>query len=694
MKIPDSGGVMGSDPVLRQPSFVEPQKTVKVNPLDITPVIDGVESLGKAYLEQKEAQDNALTQQAANDFDEHMAAFQTDLFNSRKGYAAKDIYKAMKDESYKYFNNLTGEPKDDGKIRIASPDAKAKLQQYIDKRQRAFIAQSAAYEANEIQSAQKATFEAALVNASNRLITAKTNQEMADSMAEIERINSVQLRGYPADYVKLETAKLQDAAAAGYITQKIAVNPLEALYQMKTNPNVYDYLTTASQAKLKTAIQEAYRPREVGLAMNNDVSELTVPMIKQIYDVQNDSEAKYIRDSIINEAREKKAVQDQKAADSYAAMGSDLLNRALAAETEEERFKSEAALAEFAPQLYQTYSDMNAQIAEMETAKRIIEMNDIEFPELPVSAEREQFGAGAMALIPSGFENLEKVREAMKEKGMDVPPLVEKMIEAQGNNALGNMFAGINRDRMDRYMKERNAYELQMAALPAEQRQIVEKYFNGIDTRFANRNSRMDVYAKIANGERNVETLGLGRFDGETQYAMLRAMKGVVEWDSVNAELRQGGVDLKKELDNSQFVELKNNPAKQMVVKQYLVREMQKYKAENNVWPNVDQRQRMINSAIAGAKTPADEVNTKLQNITAQGYFDRALMSSDKIYKTKDTTYKKRYDIISDAIDDVISDGSLNQLQRETVRMYREQIIQAAMSGSPLPVLEDILGVY
>lgn len=672
MKIPDSGGVMGSDPVLRQPSFVEPQKTVKVNPLDITPVIDGVESLGKAYLEQKEAQDNALTQQAANDFDEHMAAFQTDLFNSRKGYAAKDIYKAMKDESYKYFNNLTGEPKDDGKIRIASPDAKAKLQQYIDKRQRAFIAQSAAYEANEIQSAQKATFEAALVNASNRLITAKTNQEMADSMAEIERINAVQLRGYPADYVKLETAKLQDAAAAGYITQKIAVNPLEALYQMKTNPNVYDYLTTASQAKLKTAIQEAYRPREVGLAMNNDVSELTVPMIKQIYDVQNDSEAKYIRDSIINEAREKKAVQDQKAADSYAAMGSDLLNRALAAETEEERFKSEAALAEFAPQLYQTYSDMNAQIAEMETAKRIIEMNDIEFPEIPKTMESSLFGS----------------------KTIEAPTAAKEALGGKEIRPFQDTFVGINRDRMDRYMKERNAYELQMAALPAEQRQIVEKYFNGINTRFANRNSRMDVYAKIANGERNVETLGLGRFDGETQYAMLRAMKGVVEWDSVNAELRQGGVDLKKELDNSQFVELKNNPAKQMVVKQYLVREMQKYKAENNVWPNVDQRQRMINSAIAGAKTPADEVNTKLQNITAQGYFDRALMSSDKIYKTKDTTYKKRYDIISDAIDDVISDGSLNQLQRETVRMYREQIIQAAMSGSPLPVLEDILGVY
>lgn len=672
MKIPDSGGVMGSDPVLRQPSFVEPQKTVKVNPLDITPVIDGVESLGKAYLEQKEAQDNALTQQAANDFDEHMAAFQTDLFNSRKGYAAKDIYKAMKDESYKYFNNLTGEPKDDGKIRIVSPDAKAKLQQYIDKRQRAFIAQSAAYEANEIQSAQKATFEAALVNASNRMIVAKTNQEMADSMAEIERINAVQLRGYPADYVKLETAKLQDAAAAGYVTQKIAVNPLEALRQMKTNPNVYDYLTTASQAKLKTAIQEAYRARELGRAMNNDDEELTTSIIKLVYDVQNDSEAKYIRDSIVNEAREKKAVQDQKAADSYAAMGSDLLNRALAAETEEERFKSEAALAEFAPQLYQTYSDMNAQIAEMETAKRIIEMNDIEFPTLPATFESSLYGSGAI----------------------ETPAAVKDMLGGKAIKTFESPFAGINRDRMDRYMKERNAYELQMAALPAEQRQIVEKYFNGIDTRFANRNSRMDVYAKIANGERNVETLGLGRFDGETQYAMLRAMKGVVEWDSVNAELRQGGVDLKKELDNSQFVELKNNPAKQMVVKQYLVREMQKYKAENNVWPNVDQRQRMINSAIAGAKTPADEVNTKLQNITAQGYFDRALMSSDKIYKTKDTTYQKRYDIISDAIDDVISDGSLNQLQRETVRMYREQIIQAAMSGSPLPVLEDILGVY
>lgn len=623
-------------------------------------------------MEQKEAQDNALTQQAANDFDEHMAAFQIDLFNSRKGYAAKDIYKAMKDESYKYFNNLTGEPKDDGKIRIASPDAKAKLQQYIDKRQSAFIAQSASYEANEIQSAQKATFEAALVNASNRMITAKTDQEMADAMAEIERINSVQLRGYPADYVKLETAKLQDAAAAGYITQKIAVDPLEALRQMEVNPNVSDYLTTASQAKLKTAIQEAYRPREVGLAMNNDVSELTESVIKKVYNVQTDAEAKYIRDSIINEAKEKKAVQDQKAADSYAAMGSDLLNRALSAGNEEERFRAEVALAEFAPQIYQTYSDMNEQVAEMATAKRIIELNNIEVPVLPTTVESSIFGSNRIE-APSA------VKDALS--GKEIKPFQ-------------NIFAGIDKDRIDRFVKERNAYDLQLAALPAEQRQIVEKYFDNINSRFANRNERMDVYTKIANGERNVEALGLSRFDGETQYDMMRAMQGVIEWDSVNAELRQGGVDLNNELNNSQFIELKNNPAKQMVVKQYLVREMQKYKAQNNAWPNVDQRQRMINSAIAGSKTPADEINTELQNITTQGYFDRALLSSDKIYKTKDTTYEKRYDIISDAIDEALDNSSLTPDQKNLARKYREQIIQSAMSGSALPVLQDILGVH
>ena len=175
---------------------------------------------------------------------------------------------------------------------------------------------------------------------------------------------------------------------------------------------------------------------------------------------------------------------------------------------------------------------------------------------------------------------------------------------------------------------------------------------------------------------------------------MMRAMKGVVEWDSVNAELRQGGVDLEKEINDSQFVELRNNPAKQMVVKQYVVREMQRYKAENKVWPTSDQRQRIINSSISAAMTPADEINNKLQTITAQGIFDRTLMGDTTSYKTKDTTYEKRHDIISEALDTVIDDGSLNQLQRETIRMYREQIIQAAMSGTPLPVLEDILGVY
>lgn len=636
LRIPDSGQITSDSAVLRQPSTVEPQRNLKVDTIDLTPALDSIQNVGNAYLQQKEAEDNALTQQVANDFDEHMAAFQTDLFNSRKGYAAKDIYKAMKDESYKYYNNLTGDPKDDGKVRIASADAKAKLLDYVNSRQRAFISQSASYEADEIKSAQEATFEAGLVNASNHIITSKTNQEIADGMAEIARINAIQLRGYPADYVRLETAKLQDAAATGYITQRISVNPIEALYQMNTNPNVSDYLTSSSRAELTTAIQDAYRAREVSRAMNNDVDELTVPMIKQIYNVQNDAEAEYIRNSIINEAREKKTVQDQKAADTFAAMGSDLLNRALAAETPEERFKAEASLAEFAPQLYQTYSDVNAGIAEMETAKRIIEQNDIVFPRVQ----------------------------------------------------------NIDADNIQQFVAQHNSYMLQMESLPAEQRQIVEKYFNNLDSRFASRNARMDVYAKIANGEKNVERLGLDRFDGETQLAMVRAMKGVVEWDSVNAELRQGGVDLEKEINNSQFVELRNNPAKQMVVKQYVVREMQRYKAENKVWPTSDQRLRIINSSISAAMTPADEINNKLQTITAQGIFDRTLIGDTTSYKTKDTTYEKRHDIISEALDTVIDDGSLSQLQRETIRMYREQIIQAAMSGAPLPVLEDILGVY
>ena len=676
LRIPDSGQITSDNAVLRQPSTVEPQRNLKVDTIDLTPALDSIQNVGNAYLQQKEAVDNALTQQVANDFDEHMAAFQTDLFNSRKGYAAKDIYKAMKDESYKYYNNLTGDPKDDGKVRIASADAKAKLLNYVNSRQRAFISQSASYEASEIQSAQKATFEAGLVNASNHIITSKTNQEIADGMAEIARINSIQLRGYPADYVRLETAKLQDAAAAGYITQRISVNPIEALYQMNTNPNVSDYLTSSSRAKLTTAIQDAYRAREVSRAMNNDVDELTVPMIKQIYNVQNDAEAEYIRNSIINEAREKKTVQDQKAADTFAAMGSDLVNRALAAETPEERFKAEASLAEFAPQLYQTYSDMNASIAEMETAKRIIEQNDIVFPELPsaVSGSSESIALAR------------RMREAIDRGEVDPnDPQVQQYINRSN-------YAEV--DNFDMAMGANTEYQLKMQALPVEQRQIVEKYFNNINGRFADRSARMDVYTKIANGEQNIERLGLNRFDGETQLAMMRAMKGVVEWDSVNAELRQGGVDLEKEINDSQFVELRNNPAKQMVVKQYVVREMQRYKAENKVWPTSDQRQRIINSSISAAMTPADEINNKLQTITAQGIFDRTLMGDTTSYKTKDTTYEKRHDIISEALDTVIDDGSLNQLQRETIRMYREQIIQAAMSGTPLPVLEDILGVY
>ena len=378
--IPDSGNVVGSDAVMRQPEQVNPFMDGKVQQIDLAPVMDSAQDIAKAYNQMVEGENNAYLQQAYNDFDNHMASFETDLQNSRKGYDAKDIYSSIKDESYRYYNDMTGDPKDDGKVRPASADAKVALQQYIDKRQKSFISSSASYEANQMEVAQKATFEAGITNAATAITTAQTNQQIADGMANIARINSVQLRGMPSDYVRLETGKLQDAAAAGYISQLASVNPVQAVFQMKTNPNVSNYLTSETRSKLSKSIQDSYEARQLGRAMDGQVDELSPDYIKEIYNTQNDSETEFIRNRIVNDAREKKAVQDQKAADTFAQLSVEAMNKVYDANTPEEKFRAEVALAELSPEDYDFMAQSNDMLAKTEAAQRIIEQNNILAP--------------------------------------------------------------------------------------------------------------------------------------------------------------------------------------------------------------------------------------------------------------------------------------------------------------------------
>lgn len=698
MTIPDSGNITGSQPVLRQQSAVTPMSDTRVVPMDVTPVADSLENLGKAYKQFKEQENLAFGQQLFNDYNEHIAKFQMDWENSHKKYAARDYYQALKEESWKFYNDRTGAPKDDGKIRTNDPDQKAAFQTYIEKRQPSLISHAMAYEANELTQAQNESFDAGESAAAIRILSGDPI-EIANGLADLDRITAIRQRGADSDYIRLQQAQKRDVAVSGLVMQTANTDPVAAAKLMDRgrypdgrpigNPQVYDNLTSATEAKLRAAIKEAAGPKFEADELIGEGP--TLEDIMYTYNPKNLVEAKMIQADISNKALKKKATIDKEAADARASQISDMRDNVFYAKTPEEKQEALIRFADRYPAEAQRVMEMQSLINQDMAAEKLIDDYDLE--DFDEYVDIPEISPEVRVLVDPAFsdEDLEQVAKTGKLKGKPVTPSVA----VYAKQALEYRRATNIKKAQQEAIFQRSPISGQ-EPLTEVQINMIKEYMQRGQDRIKNMDQANDALRRVNQGE-NISNEELMKFDPATINALVDGHRNIQDFDAMSAKLRMGGVNLEQLMLDTSYADFKNNPGKQITIKSELTKYINEYQNKEGGYPTEDTLKRMIDSAIANSKTKSDSVSAVIDKKYMVRFADeveRQILNQKTSGKTDATSFDNRYEKAKDAIKEAMSEMSVPQHVRQLINKNMDSAIYSVMSGQTQNFFGNLLRGY
>lgn len=686
MKIPDSGNITGSEVVERKQMGVNPMMDTHIEPMNITPIADSLSNLGKAYKQYKEQETLSLGQQVFNDYNEHIAQFEMDWKNKHKKYDARGFYQALKDESWKFFNDRTGAPKDDGRIRISDPDQKAALQQYIEKRQPDLISRSMAYEASEYTEAQRTTIEAGLINAASRVVSSNGNAvQLADALADMDRIIAIDSRGADKERTRLLQGKQRDVAVSELVAQKATIDPVGAALMLERghrpdgtpvgNELVYNNLNSGTEAKLRSIIKENAEPFFKAQTLAGKTP--TTQDIMLAYGTNNLAEATMIRNDIITKATKEKAVSDAEFAETRATMISDMRNNVLNAKTPDEEFDAMARFADVFPNEAVQFQEMNNAIKQDQLAESLIDRYDLDgldYIDVPVLSDKDQ-----------------RLLEAMNKSDTEA---IKSAVRAGGNYENVAKYKELS---MQQAQQEAILYRSPVGLTPLSdgQIEIIKQYKQRSLERAQDHNRIADAFSRVVQGD-VLSTEELATFEPRTARRLMVRMNDVKDYNAMAAELRIAHIDLDKIIQDTSYADFKNNPIKQGVIKGNLTRMMMDYKKTNKSYPSLEEMQQFVNRSIANAKTDADIVDDGLHKRTVAGEMQKQLLLKTTDGKTVSTSWDNKINYIKKALKKVISEADISQHKRKALRENIDIIAEAYMTGNTAgqQLLTDLLGDY
>lgn len=684
LQIPDSGNIMGGEAITRKQTSVNPMMDTRLEKVDVTPVADSLKNLGEAYKQYKDQENLALGQQLFNDYNEHIAQYEMDWKNSHKRYDAHGFYKALKDESWRFFNDRTGEPKNDGKIRTNDPDQKLALQKYIDKRQPDLISRAMAYEGAELTEAQRSTFESGLTNAAARVVANESPIEVADALADIDRITAIQFRGADPDYIRLQQAKERDVAVSALVTQKAISDPVGAALMLDRgrdsegrpigNELVYNNLNSATEKKLRETIKDVAKPKFKADTLLGKTP--TVQDIMLTYGTNNTVEAEMIRNNIITEANKEKAVSDGEFADARASMISDMRNNVLNAKTPEEEFNAMVRFADAFPQEATQFQQMNNLIKQDDRARELIDkydLGDLEYADL------SEFDAEVRKLAESDISTEE----------------LDSIVFGYHKQKLYNAALKYREAKLQNAQQEARFYNSTVEGLTPSDITLIQDFYQRSNERLKNNSKITNAFTRVAAGD-NLSTEELSQFDPQTAHRLIIRMNDVKDYNAMAAELRMAHVDLDKILLDTSYADFKNNPAKQAAIKGNLTRMMTEHKKNSGAYPVVEDIQRYVNRAIANSKTDADVINDDLHKRTTNSEMQKQLLLKQTDGKTENTSWDKKLAYIKKALKETIDESEIPQHKRKELRNNLDGIAEAFMTGNTATqqILTDLMGDY
>lgn len=315
LKIPEAPNIVGGDAVLRSAQGVSGETLTPQFKVDNSATLDAFKEVSSMIINVQEEREETMLQDAATWWTNNMNNQERNVKENFKGRDALNLYNnQMAPYAKKLEEDLFGEPKDDGLVRIADPAMQQRFKLWANKQLVMYNARIGDYEGRELSRYNESTFDAREAQITSMLANADTAPEFiggADSYAELTA------RRYPGlnpEYIKQVSSAKVDAAVTENIKNRIATDVVEARKFYLSNPEVSNLLTESSKAAIDSAIQDQWVKQGIarggeGLAAGDGGAELrnwTSPeVLGEIFGTTDSVQINAIQQKMYGDAKER-----------------------------------------------------------------------------------------------------------------------------------------------------------------------------------------------------------------------------------------------------------------------------------------------------------------------------------------------------------------------------------------------------
>lgn len=260
LKIPDAPNIVGGDEVLRSPSVISPVTNTPNFSVDFSGLQKDVGDAAQYYKSMVHDQTVTYMTGLKNDYLQHMTSYQNDVFQRHQGNQAVDLYaQFIKKESDNWLADRYGEPKDDGKVRIADAELQKQFSAWVESQQPHFINNSANYEEREWDKYRESAFKARDTSLAQMIVNADGPVSIQNAIQGFIENSYAQNPGLDKDYINQAAAAKIDSSIQSRLITIAGENPESAFRELTTYEPVVQYLKADSKEKVLETVRKSYK---------------------------------------------------------------------------------------------------------------------------------------------------------------------------------------------------------------------------------------------------------------------------------------------------------------------------------------------------------------------------------------------------------------------------------------------------
>lgn len=163
-QIPKAPNIVGGQEVLRQPTMVQPSNVIFDNKIDASGIKDAISNIGKAAADFAKEEEDVMFNDSKASFVNWAEQTWGKIKNDHQGIDANQLYdRYMKGAIDGYVADITGSPKDDGKLRFGpNSPLKNSFVNWVEGQRISYINESASYYNQQFQIYKQSEYEASL----------------------------------------------------------------------------------------------------------------------------------------------------------------------------------------------------------------------------------------------------------------------------------------------------------------------------------------------------------------------------------------------------------------------------------------------------------------------------------------------------------------------------------------------------